>query len=35
MPLKFGYLNYQGRGQVCRLLLAFTQLDYEDIQYTV
>jgi hypothetical protein len=34
MPLRFGYLNFQGRGQISRLLLAYTKLQYEDVQYT-
>lgn len=32
--LQFGYFNLQGRGQVSRLLLAYTKTQYKEITYT-
>lgn len=32
--LQFGYFNLQGRGQVSRLLLAYTKTQYHEVAYT-
>lgn len=32
--LQFGYFNLQGRGQVARLLMAYTKTQYKEVTYT-
>ena len=32
--IKHGYWSFRGMGQISRLLLAYTEADWEDIQYS-
>ena len=32
--LQFGYFNFKGRGQISRLLLAYTKTAYKDVKYS-
>lgn len=32
--LLFGYFNLQGRGQIARLLLAYTRSEYKEVRYS-
>lgn len=32
--MQLGYLNFHGKGQVSRLLFAYTKQSFEDIKYS-
>lgn len=32
--LQYGYFNLQGRGQIARLLLAYTKTEHNEVRYT-